>query len=224
MINLKNQIESSWQNILQDELKKKYFNDLEYFLNKEIRSHIVYPVKQNLFSALNLCRFNNIKVVIMGQDPYHSPNQAHGLAFSVMHSKMPRSLNNVFKELNNDLNINPSNNGNLSSWAEQGVLLLNSILSVRKNQPGSHKKKGWENFTDAIIQKISFYKKGVVFLLWGEFAKKKKTLINQNKHFILTTSHPSPLSANKGFFGCKHFSKTNKILENQGLKTINWEI
>jgi len=224
MINLKNQIECSWKNILKDEFEKKYFNELEYFLNNEIKSHVLYPEKKDIFSALNLCPFDNLKVVILGQDPYHGPNQAHGLAFSVMHSKIPRSLNNILKELNTDLNITPSNNGNLRAWADQGVLLLNSILSVREKQPGSHKKKGWEDFTDTIIRKISYHKENIIFLLWGEFAKKKKIFIDQDKHFILTASHPSPLSANQGFFGCKHFSKTNKILKKLGEKNINWKL
>ena len=224
MINLKNQIEYSWKNILQDEFEKKYFNELECFLNNEIKSHVVYPEKKDIFSALNLCHFDNIKVVIIGQDPYHGPNQAHGLAFSIMHSKIPRSLNNILKELNTDLNITPANNGNLRAWADQGVLLLNSILSVRERQPGSHKKKGWEDFTDAIIRKVSYHKKNIIFLLWGEFAKKKKIFIDQDKHFILTAAHPSPLSANQGFFGCKHFSKTNKILKKLGKKGINWKL
>ena len=192
---------------------------------EEKKQHTIYPRGSDIFNAFNFTPFEKIKVVILGQDPYHGNGQAHGLSFSVPDGvKKPPSLKNIFKELAEDLQIPIAETGNLTSWAKQGVLLLNATLTVRSKKAGSHQKKGWEKFTDAIIQKISTEKKGVIFLLWGRFAQDKVKLIDKNKHQILTAPHPSPFSAYSGFFGCKHFSKTNAILKEQGLIEINWTI
>ncbi len=225
MINIKLQIHSSWRRQLSSEFKKKYFYELEIFLNNERRNNTIFPKKNDIFNALKICTFNNLKVVIIGQDPYHSKKQAHGLAFSVNNeSSIPPSLRNIFKELIRDTKCEIPSHGNLTKWAKQGVLLLNTILTVRENQAGSHKNKGWELFTNKIIEKISEEKKNIVFLLWGKYAENKKKLIDRNKHHILITSHPSPLSAHNGFIGCKHFTKTNKLLKNNKIKTINWKV
>jgi uracil-DNA glycosylase len=190
----------------------------------EKTNHVIYPPGDKIFSAFNLTPFEKVKVVIIGQDPYHGPGQANGLCFSVSPGiATPPSLKNVFKELNSDLGLPIPYTGNLEPWAKQGVLLLNATLTVRANTPGSHQKKGWENFTDAVIKTISDHKKGVVFLLWGNFAQTKEALIDQNKHYILKAAHPSPL-ARGAFFGCRHFSKTNKILEHEGHRPIDWRI
>ena len=218
-------IEESWKILLSDEFNKDYFTELKQFLLEEKKQHTIYPRGSDIFNAFNFTPFEKIKVVILGQDPYHGNGQAHGLSFSVPDGvKKPPSLKNIFKELAEDLQIPIPETGNLTSWAKQGVLLLNATLTVRSKKAGSHQKKGWEKFTDAIIQKISTEKEGVIFLLWGRFAQDKVKLIDKNKHQILTAPHPSPFSAYSGFFGCKHFSKTNAILKEQGLIEINWTI
>lgn len=218
-------IEDSWYNLLQDEFEKDYFIQLKSFLKTEKEKYTIYPPGNKIFSAFNHTPVNKVKVVIIGQDPYHGEGQANGLCFSVSDGiKHPPSLVNIFKELNNDLNIPMPKSGNLEKWANQGVLLLNAILTVRANQPGSHQKQGWEEFTDTVIKKLSEHKDGLIFLLWGKFAQEKAALIDNTKHFILKAAHPSPFSAYNGFFGCKHFSKTNEILVNRGLKPIDWNL
>ena len=218
-------IEASWKDILKDEFSKTYFCNLKSFLMEEKKYHVVYPKGKNIFNAFYHTPFNNVKVVIIGQDPYHGEGQAHGLAFSVSDEvKIPPSLKNIFKEIMEDCNIANPKTGNLTSWAKEGVLLLNSTLTVRAKQAGSHQKKGWEIFTDKIIKVLSDKKDNMVFILWGKFAQDKSRLIDTNKHYILKASHPSPFSAYNGFFGCKHFSKTNKFLKSIGKKQINWEI
>ena len=225
MQSIRPQIDESWKIILKDEFQKEYFSTLKLFLIEEKKTHIIYPQSAAIFNAFNLCPFNSLKVVIIGQDPYHGEGQAHGLSFSVPEGiKPPPSLKNIFKELNTDVNFKIPTHGNLSRWAEQGVLLLNATLTVKKKQAGSHQKRGWENFTDAVIQKVSEEKEGIVFLLWGRFAQEKAKLIDENKHHILTAPHPSPFSAYSGFFGCKHFSKTNNLLKKQSMQSINWQI
>ncbi|OFY87296.1 MAG: uracil-DNA glycosylase [Bacteroidetes bacterium RIFCSPLOWO2_12_FULL_35_15] len=217
-------IHPSWKEVLKNEFSSPYFLNLKKFLVDEKQKHIVYPVGSLIFSAFNHTPFEKVKVVIIGQDPYHGPGQANGLCFSVsLGVSNPPSLKNIFKELNSDLGIPISHTGNLESWADQGILLLNATLTVRANTPGSHQKKGWETFTDAVIKAISDNKKGVIFLLWGNYAQTKEALIDHNKHFILKAAHPSPL-ARGAFFGCKHFSKTNKLLEHQGIQPIDWRL
>jgi uracil-DNA glycosylase len=217
-------IHESWKPLLMNEFSAPYFNSLKQFLQEEKKSFVVYPVGNSIFSAFNLTPFEKVKVVIIGQDPYHGPGQANGLCFSVSKGiNPPPSLKNIFRELNSDLGIPIPQEGDLEPWAKQGVLLLNATLTVRANTPGSHQKKGWEHFTDAVIKAISDHKKGIVFLLWGNFAQTKESLIDANKHFILKAAHPSPL-ARGAFFGCRHFSKTNRILEHQGIKPIDWRI
>ena len=214
-----------WEEVLKNEFSKEYFTNLETFLDKEYKEQIIYPEKKYIFSALQLCSLNKTKVVIIGQDPYHRKGLANGLSFSVKKDKkIPPSLKNIFKEMTNDLKIKTPTHGDLSSWGKQGVLLLNSTLTVKEKEPNSHNNIGWENFTNKIIEILSERKKGIIFLLWGKFAQKKEQLINKNIHYILKTSHPSPFSANSGFFGCKHFSKTNYILRSQNKKIIKWEI
>ncbi|MBW6482623.1 MAG: uracil-DNA glycosylase [Vicingaceae bacterium] len=216
---------SDWNIHLNKEFSAAYFVKLRSVLHEEKSNFIVYPPENTIFNAFNITSFAATKVVIIGQDPYHGEGQAHGLSFSVLEGvKIPPSLKNIFKELNTDLGLPIPTNGNLSSWAKQGVLLLNTTLTVRKGEPNSHQKLGWEIFTDAVIKTISAHKKGVVFLLWGKFAQQKADLIDSNKHFVLKAAHPSPFSAHNGFFGCKHFSKTNELLKKQGLKEIDWEI
>lgn len=218
-------IEESWKAVLIDEFNKPYFQTLREFLVEERKQHTIYPPGQLIFNAFDKTPFSNVKVVILGQDPYHGPGQAHGLCFSVPAGvPQPPSLVNIFKEIKADLNIPVPKHGNLEKWAEQGVLLLNATLTVRANQAGSHQKKGWEQFTDKVIQLISLNKTGVVFILWGKYAQAKETLIDTSKHFILKGAHPSPLSAYAGFFGCKHFSKTNELLRNQLLTEIDWSV
>ncbi|MEE2700123.1 MAG: uracil-DNA glycosylase [Bacteroidota bacterium] len=219
------EIEASWKIVLSNEFNKDYFLKLKQFLVQEKQENSIYPKGDEIFNAFNFTSFEKVKVVILGQDPYHGKGQAHGLSFSVPDNiKPPPSLKNIFKELASDMQIPISETGNLSSWAKQGVLLLNTTLTVRARQAGSHQSKGWENFTDAVISKISAKKERVVFLLWGRFAQNKTTLIDENKHHILTAPHPSPFSAYNGFFGCKHFSKTNVILKENGLKEIDWRL
>ncbi len=217
-------IAESWKHILQPEFEKDYFKSLTQFVKEEYSSHTCYPKGNDIFAAFDFCAFNDVKVVIIGQDPYHGVGQANGLCFSV-HDTIahPPSLINIFKELEKDLNIPYPTSGDLSRWAKQGVLLLNATLTVRAHEAGSHQKKGWEKFTDAVISKISSEKENVVFLLWGGYAKKKGAKIDTKKHHVLQSGHPSPLSANRGYwFGNKHFSKTNEFLQNQGLDTIAW--
>jgi len=216
-------IANSWKLILCDEFSKVSFSNLVQFIRNEYTNHKIYPTGKLIFSAFDHCSFENLKVVILGQDPYHGPNQANGLCFSVNDGvKMPPSLVNIFKEINNDLNIPMPATGNLERWADQGVLLLNATLTVRSSSPGSHQNKGWEEFTDAVIRKISEENQDVVFLLWGAYAQRKGEIIDKNRHCVLESPHPSPFSADRGFFGCKHFSKTNQYLRNNGLKEINW--
>ena len=216
-------IEKSWQEVLQTEFDKPYFENLVGFVKQEYASNTIFPPAGQIFNAFNTCPFNNVKVVILGQDPYHGPGQAHGLCFSVNDGiQFPPSLQNIFKEITSDLGIPAPKTGNLTRWAEQGVLLLNATLTVRASQAGSHQGKGWEEFTDAVIKIISEKAENVVFILWGSYAIKKKSLINASKHCILTAPHPSPLSSYRGFFGCKHFSQTNTYLTSKGKTPINW--
>lgn len=218
-------IKSDWKYILRNELQKTYFQELTYFIKQGRKSDSIFPEEQDVFKAFNITPFLKTKVVIIGQDPYHGKGQAHGLSFSVPNGvKIPPSLKNIFKELYSDLGIPISTNGNLIKWAKQGVLLLNTTLTVKEKKAGSHQKKGWERFTDHIINTISNDKEGVIFLLWGKFAQKKTNLIDCKKHFLLKAPHPSPLSAYSGFFGCKHFSKTNEILIKNKKKPINWKL
>ena len=216
-------IEKSWQEVLQTEFDKPYFENLVGFVKQEYASNTIFPPAGQIFNAFNTCPFNNVKVVILGQDPYHGPGQAHGLCFSVNDGiQFPPSLQNIFKEITADLGIPAPKTGNLTRWAEQGVLLLNATLTVRASQAGSHQGKGWEEFTDAVIKTISEKAENVVFILWGSYAIKKKALINASKHCILTAPHPSPLSSYRGFFGCKHFSQTNTYLTSKGKTPIEW--
>ena len=219
------QIEESWKAVLSDEFNKDYFLKLKQFLLDEKKRHTIYPNGKDIFNAFNYTPFAKVKVVILGQDPYHGNGQAHGLSFSVLKgSKPPPSLKNIFKELHTDLNFEIPNHGDLTTWAQQGVLLLNATLTVRAKQAASHQKKGWEQFTNRVIKEISDKKEGVVFLLWGRFAQDKEVLIDSTRHHILTAPHPSPFSAHSGFFGCKHFSKTNYLLSQQNQDSINWQI
>lgn len=224
--NINPQIEESWKELLMQEFQADYFIDLKNFLLAEKNKGVtIYPPGAMIFSAFNYTPFDKVKVVIIGQDPYHGTGQAHGLCFSVQNGiKPPPSLVNIFKEIKNDLEIPIPSKGNLESWAKQGILLLNATLTVRANQAGSHQGKGWEKFTDAVIKKLSENKSGLIFLLWGKYAQAKETLIDTNKHYILKAAHPSPFSADSGFFGCKHFSKTNEILRQQGLEKVDWDI
>ena len=217
-------IDSSWKAVLSQEFEKPYFRELASFVKSEYRINRCFPPGKEIFAAFDHCSFDDLKVVIIGQDPYHGPGQAHGLCFSVNDGvSHPPSLINIFKELENDIGKSYPGSGSLMSWADQGVLLLNATLTVRAHQAGSHQGKGWEIFTDAIIRLISENKKHVVFLLWGGFAKRKANLIDQEKHHILSSGHPSPLSANRGlWFGNKHFSQTNFLLRQDGLEPIEW--
>jgi len=217
-------IAESWKPVLEEEFDKDYFNTLIGFVKREYQQYTCFPKGSKIFSAFDNCSFNDLKVVIIGQDPYHGIDQANGLCFSVSDGlEKPPSLKNIFKEIETDIGKPVPMNGNLEHWAKQGVLLLNATLTVRAHQAGSHQKKGWETFTDAVISQISQAKENVVFLLWGGYAKKKGAKIDTSKHYILTSGHPSPLSANRGFwFGNKHFSKTNTFLKNKGLETIDW--
>ena len=216
-------IEESWKELLQDEFEKDYFIHLANFVKSEYKQNIVYPPAKNIFSAFEYCKLSDLNVVILGQDPYHGPGQANGLCFSVSDGvRKPPSLVNIFKEIQADIGLEIPESGNLERWARQGVLLLNATLTVLANQAGSHQKKGWEIFTDAVVQKISEKKDGIVFILWGAYAQSKGTVIDLSRHLVLKSAHPSPFSAYNGFFGNKHFSKTNDYLKNKGVAPINW--
>ena len=219
-------LESSWLTLLEDQFEQPYFKKIKEFLLNEKKSATVYPPSARIFAALDFCPISETKVIIIGQDPYHNPGQAHGLSFSVPYGVMPPpSLVNIFKELKDDLGVSIPSHGNLESWAKQGVLLLNASLTVRAHQAASHSEIGWQKFTDTIIERLSQNKEILVFLLWGSHAIKKKSLVAPNRgHLILEAPHPSPLSSYRGFFGCKHFSKTNAFLASKGLPTIDWEI
>ncbi|KIQ14691.1 uracil-DNA glycosylase [Flavobacterium sp. MEB061] len=215
---------SSWKPVLNEEFEKSYFKELIDFVKSEYTTKVCYPKGSQIFSAFDHCHFDQVKVVIIGQDPYHGPNQANGLCFSVNDDiPFPPSLQNIFKEIEKDLNKPMPKTGNLERWADQGVFLLNATLTVRQSEAGSHQGKGWEKFTDAVIKQISAESENVVFLLWGGFAQKKAALIDASKHHILKSGHPSPLSANRGFwFGNRHFSQTNEFLKSKGMKEIEW--
>jgi uracil-DNA glycosylase len=218
-------IHESWKEVLIDEFQKSYFLDLKKFLIEEKAQHTVYPPGSLIFNAFDKTPFGEVKVVLLGQDPYHGPGQAHGLCFSVPNGiPAPPSLVNMFKEMREDLGLPIPSHGNLEPWAKQGVLLLNTSLTVRANQPLSHQNKGWETFTDRVIEVLSEKRNGLVFLLWGRNAKAKESLIDTSKHKILTAAHPSPFSAANGFFGCRHFSKTNEYLKTQSLNPIDWRL
>lgn len=219
-------IEESWSKVLQDEFQKEYFKEIQEFLRKDKMENEVFPPEPKIFAAFNHVPFNDVKVVIIGQDPYHGVNQANGLCFSVNPGiAHPPSLINIFKELESDLDIPYPKSGDLSKWAKQGVLLLNATLTVRKSEANSHEKIGWQTFTDEVIEKLSKEREGIVFLLWGGFAKKKGKKIDRTKHHVLETGHPSPLSANRGYwFGNKHFSTANELLKDKRLAPINWEV
>lgn len=220
---MENLLPQDWRTILAQEVVKPYFKALEQTISDRYQTEIIYPDKQSIFNAFKLCPFSNVQVVILGQDPYHGTGQAHGLSFSVPgEQKLPPSLRNIYKELQNDLDLPLRISGDLTYLAKQGVLLLNSTLTVQAGLPASHQGLGWETFTDAVITKISNEKEHVVFLLWGKFAIAKKSLIDETKHLVLTAPHPSPFSAHTGFFGCKHFSRTNQYLKQHGSKEINW--
>lgn len=220
------QLHTEWQSLLASEFEQDYFKNIGQFLIEEKeRGETVFPPESLIFNAFNRCPPSKLKIVILGQDPYHGAGQAHGLCFSVADGvKSPPSLVNIYKELHNDLGLEIPSSGNLEKWADQGVLLLNAFLSVREKSPASHSKIGWGKFTNAVIQKISAKKEGVIFLLWGKFAQKKAELIDKERQHVLMAAHPSPFSAYNGFFGCKHFSKCNEILEKQGEKPMDWQI
>lgn len=216
-------ITKNWFELLKNELNSKEFKELQTFLNNEYATYKIYPEAKNVFNALNLVKYDDVKVVIIGQDPYHQPHQAHGLCFSVLEgTKLPPSLQNIFKEIEDETGKKPNTNGNLTSWAKQGVLLLNSVLTVRESCPNSHKNKGWELITSKIIKLLSERKDPVIFLLWGANAIQLGKDIDRSRHYVLTCAHPSPLSAYNGFFGCGHFNKTNEILRKLGKTEIDW--
>lgn len=216
-------IEPTWKSKLEDEFKKDYFINLAEYIKSEYKLHTVYPPGNMIFNSFNLCPFPDVKTVIIGQDPYHGPGQAHGLCFSVQDGiGYPPSLLNIFKEIESDLGIKRPLSGNLERWAVQGVLLLNATLTVRAHQAGSHQKKGWEQFTDSVIRLLSNEKQNLVFFLWGAYAQKKGEAIDRTKHLVLESVHPSPLSASRGFFGNKHFSRCNEYLEAHGIDQIYW--
>lgn len=219
------QIEDSWRKILIEEFEKPYFTDLKAFLIEEKQKYRIFPQGSLIFNAFNHTPFEKVKVVILGQDPYHGAGQAHGLCFSVpVGVKPPPSLKNIFKELHDDLGISVPGHGNLEKWADQGILLLNATLTVRENTAGSHQKRGWEYFTDSVIRYLSENTSGLIFVLWGNYAIAKKNLIDPAKHHILTAAHPSPFSAYNGFFGCRHFSKINEILIASGKAPVDWQL
>ncbi len=218
-------IEDSWYEVLKQEFMAAYFQDLIAFLKKEKSEHIIYPPGGLIFKAFDSTPFEKVKVVILGQDPYHGKGQAEGLSFSVpLGVTCPPSLKNIYKEMRDDLGIQPVSHGHLAAWAEQGVLLLNSVLTVRASQPGSHRNKGWELFTDHVIQLLSSSREHIVFILWGKYAQEKERLIDATKHCILKAAHPSPYSAAAGFFGCRHFSKTNAYLQQNNILPVNWDL
>lgn len=218
-------IEDGWKEVLLDQFQSPYFTALKEFLVEEKEQYTIYPPGRLIFNAFQRTPFEKVKVVVLGQDPYHGPGQAHGLCFSVPHGiPQPPSLKNIFKELHSDLGVPIPQHGNLETWADQGVLLINATLTVRDGQAGSHQNRGWETFTNRVIELVSQEKTGVVFLLWGRFAQAKESLINGNRHLVLKAAHPSPLSAHNGFFGCKHFSRTNDYLLEQGKSGIDWSL
>lgn len=219
-------IHDSWKQVLKAEFTKDYFLQIVNFLRTEkMANKIIYPPGSLIFNAFNTTPFENVKVVILGQDPYHGPGQAHGLCFSVQTGVTPPpSLVNIYKEMQSDLGLPIPSHGNLSKWAEHGVLLLNASLTVRANEPMSHARIGWASFTDGVIKKVSEQKEHVVFILWGKFAQEKQVLIDETKHLVLKAAHPSPLSAHNGFFGCKHFSKTNDYLVKNGIDPVDWSV
>lgn len=216
-------IEDSWKRELLEEFSKDYFRNVADFVKKEYKDQVIYPKGKEIFQAFEVCPWDSVRVVILGQDPYHGPNQAHGLSFSVREGiPFPPSLLNIFKEINQDLGKSIPSHGDLTRWARQGVLLLNATLTVRAHQAGSHQGKGWELFTDAVIQRLAERKENVVFMLWGAYAQKKGAFISEERHFVLKAPHPSPLSAHRGFLGCGHFSKANEYLKSKGLNPIVW--
>lgn len=217
-------IEASWKHALEKEIKAEYFEQLRAFLKSEKETgQRIYPSGSRIFAAFNALPFHEVKVVILGQDPYHGQGQANGLSFSVNHGvRHPPSLQNIFKELTSDLGLPMPVTGNLECWARQGVLLLNAILTVRAGSPGSHQNKGWEQFTDGVIRALSEKREGLIFMLWGKFAQSKEMLIDTSRHYVLKAAHPSPYSASSGFFGCRHFSQANNILVRNGKKPVNW--
>lgn len=216
---------NKWDQILQEEYHKEYFKNIVSFINKEYKEKTIFPPKSRVLRALNLTDYDNVKVVILGQDPYHGVGEANGLAFAVSDGiKLPPSLQNIYKELESDLEITPAKVGNLECWAKEGVLLLNAVLTVEKDKAASHKDIGWENFTDAIIKKLNEKDSPVVFILWGNFARSKKVYITNPNHYIVESTHPSPFSAYHGFFGSKPFSKTNNYLKSKGIKEIDWHV
>lgn len=214
-----------WEDIIKEEQQQLYYKNLVQSLKKDMDSYTIYPKQQDIFNAFKVCPFDKTKVLILGMDPYHNPNEAHGMSFSVLPgTKVPPSLQNIFKELKSDLNVETPNHGYLIDWAKQGVLLLNAALTVRQNEPGSHQKIGWHKFTDSIITKLNNKDTPIVFILWGNFARQKKPLLTNKIHLVLESPHPSPFSAYSGFFGSKPFSKTNEFLISNGLEPINWHI
>lgn len=216
---------ASWKKVLSEEFKKPYFKQLTDFVGEEYKSQVIFPSAKDMFNALKVTPYESANVLILGQDPYHNAGQAHGLCFSVLPGmKPPPSLQNIFKELQADLGFKPPRDGYLLKWAEQGVLLLNSILTVRAHHPGSHKDKGWETFTDAVLRALGAREKPVVFVLWGKYARDKLSLIDTSRHTVIESSHPSPMSANEGFFGSRPFSKINTALEKNGLPPIDWQL
>lgn len=224
---LKDTLDASWQELLADEFEKPYWAELEAFVSQQRAENPgrIYPPEDKVFAALNFASYDDVRVVLLGQDPYHGPNQAHGLSFSVERGvSVPPSLRNMYKELEADLGVKPPKHGSLESWAEQGVIMLNAVLTVRHKQANSHKKQGWEKFTDAVIKKLSAREEPMVFLLWGGSAKKKIKLIDTDKHTVIQSAHPSPLSAHNGFFGSKPYSKVNEALEGMGKQPIDWSL
>jgi len=219
-------LDDSWKSLLLDEFQQPYMTSLREFLAEQKKlGKTIYPPGQLIFNALNSTPFDRVRVVILGQDPYHGPGQAHGLCFSVNNGvPMPPSLQNIFKELNSDLGVERPRHGCLTSWAGQGVLLLNAVLTVEAGRPASHEGRGWERFTDAVVGKVNEFRDGVVFLLWGSYAQKKGSIIDTRRHLVLKAPHPSPLSASRGFFGCRHFSRTNQYLMENGQEAIDWSL
>ena len=219
-------INNDWLDCIQSEFKKPYYKELYQFVRNEYDTHVIYPPSDDIFNAFHLPPLSKVKVLILGQDPYHGAHQAHGLCFSVLpdQPELPPSLQNIYKELQDDLGCEIPNNGYLKKWAEQGVLMLNTVLTVRAHQAGSHQGKGWEQFTDAIIQAVNAQDRPVVYLLWGKPAQSKIPMLTNPKHLILKAPHPSPLSAYRGFFGCRHFSQTNAFLKENGVEPIDWQI
>lgn len=219
-------INNDWLDCIQDEFKKPYYKDLYQFVKKEYNTHVIYPPAEDIFNAFHFTPLSKVKVLILGQDPYHGEHQAHGLCFSVLpdQPELPPSLQNIYKELQDDLGCYIPNNGYLKKWADQGVLMLNTVLTVRAHQAGSHQGKGWEQFTDAIIQAVNAQDRPIVYLLWGKPAQSKIPMLTNPKHLILKAPHPSPLSAYRGFFGCCHFSQTNEFLQKNGIDPIDWQI